>query len=173
MTVAALVILIIVLAYGFTAFFGAPYIPAKTGDIEAAFSKLYTLTAKDVLLDLGSGDGKVLRIAANRGAARAVGYELHPLLVAYSRMVSRGLPVVTKLANMWHTPFPDDTTVVYIFSDSRDIAKLTQLIQSEATRLGRTLVVISYGFELKGLAPTKTAGAHHLFHVAPLQTKKP
>lgn len=173
MTIAALVILIIVLAYGFTAFFGAPYIPAKTNDIETAFSKLRKLTAKDVLLDLGSGDGKVLRIAVKHGAAGAVGYELHPLLVAYSRLASRGLPVKTALANMWRTPFPDDTTVVYIFSDSRDIAKLTQLIENEALRLGRTLAVISYGFKLKGYAPVKTAGAHHLFHVAPLQTKKP
>ncbi|MGK2896126.1 MAG: hypothetical protein ACSLEY_00785 [Candidatus Saccharimonadales bacterium] len=171
MTIITIILLAIVVTYGFTVFFGAPYIPAKTHDVEVAFEKLYTLTTKDTLLDLGSGDGKVLRIAANHGA-KAVGYELHPLLVWISQIASRGLSVTTKLANMWRTSFPADTTVVYIFSDSRDIARLTHLIENEATRLNRTLVVISYGFNLPGYEPVKTAAAHHLFYVAPLHKKK-
>lgn len=163
--------LVVIVGYGFTVFFGAPYIPAKTGDVETAFDKLYKLSDDDVLLDLGSGDGKVLRMAAARGA-RAVGYELHPLLVLFSRLTTRGLPVTTRLANMWRTPFPIDTTVVYIFSDSRDITRLTRLIEQEAARLDRTLAVISYGFELQGYKPIRTAGAHHLFQITPLQKKK-
>ena len=46
---------------GFTAFTGAPYVPSKPREVKRAFTKLYKLSAKDVVVDIGSGDGLVLR----------------------------------------------------------------------------------------------------------------
>lgn len=170
---AVIFILVVVLGYGFVAFFGAPYVPAKTRDVELALDKLYKLRRSDVLLDMGCGDGKVLRAASRRGA-RAVGYELHPLLVVISWWLSRRDSRVTvQLANMWRRPFPDDTTVVYVFGDSRDIGKIRDRIRAEATRLGRRLHVISYGFRLPGLEPVSEVAAHFLFTVEPLQPGQP
>ena len=73
-------ILAIVILVGFSAFTGAPYVPSHRRDVARAFRELYSLDANDVLVDIGSGDGVVLRQASQRGA-RAVGYEIHPLLV--------------------------------------------------------------------------------------------
>lgn len=159
-----------VVAVGFVAFTGAPYVPSKRRDIERAFDELYPLANSDVLVDIGSGDGVVLRAASRRGAL-AVGYEIHPVLVVISRLLSRGdRNVRVKLANFWRTQLPDDTTVVYTFGDARDIAKMYDKVQREATRLARPLAFVSYAFEIPGVPPTKTLGAHHLYRIKPLQT---
>lgn len=163
----------IILAFGFVVFFGAPYVPSRPRHIELAFDELYTLSTNDTVLDLGAGDGVVLRAATRRGA-RAVGYELNPLLVLAGYFLNRKYPKARlRLANLWRRPFPDDTTVVYLFGDGRDIARLTRLIESEAARLGRTLSVISYGFTLPGHTPAAETSVHFLYKVKALQSEKP
>ena len=103
-------ILAIVILVGFSAFTGAPYVPSHRRDVARAFRELYPLGANDVLVDIGSGDGVVLRQASKCGA-RAVGYEIHPLLVLLSRWLSRGdVRVAVYFANFWRVDLPNDTT---------------------------------------------------------------
>lgn len=159
----------VVVSLGFVAFTGAPYVPSKRRDIRQAFTELYSLSEHDTLVDIGSGDGVVLRQARQFGA-RAVGYEIHPLLVVISRWLSRHDDGVTiRLANFWQTKLPDETTVVYTFGDSRDIAKMYRRVEVEAQRLGRTLHLISYGFAVKDKKPADQAGAYYLYKIKPLQ----
>lgn len=160
----------IILLFGFVVFRGAPYVPSKKQGLETAFDELYPLSSGDVLVDIGSGDGVVLRAAAERGA-RAVGYELNPLLVLISRVLSRKYSnVEIVLADFWHVNLPADTTVVYTFGESRDIAKMATKVQNEATRLERPLLFISYGFAVPGETPVKSTATHHLYRFEPLQT---
>lgn len=162
--VAAVIVLV-----GFVAFTGAPYVPSKRRDVVKALSELYPVTSSDVLVDIGSGDGVVLRVASRRGAT-AIGYEIHPVLVAVSRILSRNDPKVSvRLANFWRAPLPKSVTVVYTFGDARDIKKMYARVQSEATRLNKTIAFISYAFDIPGVKPTKIAGAHYLYTLKPLQ----
>lgn len=166
------VICVIVVLFGFVVFRGAPYVPSKPRDIAKAFDELYPLSEKDVLVDIGSGDGIVLRAAARRGA-RAGGYELNPVLVLISRILSRGnKKIEVRVADFWRKHFPDDTTVVYTFGDSRDIRKMAALIQQEANRLGRELYFISYGFAVPGREAVNKTGVHFLYHFDALQGEK-
>lgn len=168
----AWIIAVVALLFGFVVFWGAPYVPSKRSDLKRAFDELYPLKKDDVLVDVGSGDGVVLRTAAEYGA-RAVGYELNPILVWISRGLSRHQPAVkVTTANFWHIALPEDTTVVYIFSVSRDSNKLVRKMTQEATRLGRPLRLISYGHRLPGLTPVKEVGAHLLYQFEPLQAGK-
>lgn len=153
----------VVLCFGFVVFRGAPYVPSKKRDVAAAFENLYTVGPSDVLVDIGSGDGLVLREAARRGA-RAVGYELNPLLMVISRWLCRQYPGVRIIfADFWRVELPDDTTIVYTFADSRDIAKMAAKVMREADRLGRPLMLISYGFAVPGQTPLHTHGAYFLY----------
>lgn len=153
------------LFFGFMAFTGAPYLPSRRRDIEQAFTKLYTLSAKDHLVDFGAGDGKVLRAAVAHGA-RATGYEINPLIALVARLLSRNNPRINvKIANMWRANFPKDTTVVYIFGDSRDIARMYAKIEREAQRLGRPLMVISYGIRVPGKTVKHAVGPYFLYRV--------
>jgi SAM-dependent methyltransferase len=51
--------------------------------------RLARVTAADVVYDLGSGDGRIVILAAQLYGARSVGIELEPQLVEISRQVAR------------------------------------------------------------------------------------
>jgi len=162
-----IIIGLIFLAFGFVVFFGAPYVPSHKRAIERIFDEI-GVGPRDVVVDIGSGDGVVLRLAARRGA-RAIGYEINPLLVALSRILSLQFPRIRiELANFWRVTFPKNTTIVYIFSVSRDGKKLTRKLQKEADRLGRPLKLVCYGSPLHGKAPDKIFEAYHLYTFHPL-----
>lgn len=167
------IILPIVLLFGFVVFFGAPYVPSKKGEVKKAFEELYPLGPDDTLVDIGSGDGVVLRLAAQRGA-KAVGYEINPLLVMLSRWLSRSTPEVTvHFASFWRATLPSTTTVVYVFGDSRDIAKMTRKVEETATAVQRPLFFISYAIAVPEYTPVGQVGAHYLYKVEPLQINVP
>lgn len=163
---------IVVVVFGFVVFFGAPYVPTFRRDVRRVFRELYPIGARDVLVDLGSGDGVVLREAARVGA-RAIGYELNPVLVWLSRRLSRRQrKIEVYTGNMWHVTLPKSTTVVYIFAVERDVEKVETLMQTEVNRLQKPVKLISHGLKLPGREPTKTVGAHFLYDFIPLQVKK-
>lgn len=174
LVVVAVLVLAVVGVFLLTALVGAPYVPTQQRELAEAFDELRPLGKGDVVLDIGSGDGVVLRAAALRGA-QAVGYELNPLLVVISRLRVRQVkprPRV-ELRNLWAAQFPDDVTVVYTFGESRDITKLYRKVEQEATRLGRPLEFVSYGFAVPGVEPVRQHRAHFLYHVSPLHLEKP
>lgn len=157
------------LVFGFVVFFGAPYVPTRRADLAAAFDELYPLKTGEVVVDIGSGDGVVLRQAALRGA-HAVGYELNPILVWVSRWLSRHQPQVrVELADFWRVTLPDDTTLVYTFGETRDIGRMYQKVQQEATRLGRPLYFMSYAFSVPDIKELRKDRSFYLYRVNPLQ----
>ena len=166
------VLIAIVLIFGLVVFRGAPYVPSRKRELARAFDELYSLTKNDVLVDIGSGDGVVLREAAKR-QARAVGYELNPILVLITKLLSRKQPLVeVYLADFWFAKLPNDTTVVYVFGESRDITKMAQRVEDEAKRLGKQLSFISYGFVVAGRTPVKKVGAYYLYLFNSLQSEE-
>jgi predicted RNA methylase len=75
-----------------------PRAPARTPDVpfvpttEVVVSEMLQLagaTARDVVYDLGSGDGRIPILAAQKYGARGVGIELDPRLVEIARQVAR------------------------------------------------------------------------------------
>lgn len=172
MMTAVAIVSVLIIAFGYVVFWGAPYVPSHRGEVKEAFKKLYRLSKKDVLVDLGSGDGVVLRVAANR-VKEAVGYELNPLLVVISRLLSaRSSNVIIHTINFWNHHLPKDTTVVYVFSVTRDMAKLETKLQAEAEYLGRSFHLILYAMSLPTKKPTKSYRAHTLYTFTPLHSKK-
>lgn len=152
-----------VLAFGFVAFFGAPYVPTRKKQVDQAFDELYPLSKKDVLVDVGSGDGKLLRAASARGA-KAIGYELNPLLVALTRALSKkDKNVKVYCKNFWRQTLPSEVTVVYAFLESRDIGKMEKYLQKQMKNREKPLYFISYGFQLPNTQPVKQVKALFLY----------
>lgn len=161
----------LILLFGFVVFWGAPYVPSRKKELSAVFSKLYALSEHDTLLDLGSGDGRVVRAAAAKHA-QATGYEINPALVAIANMLKGGDRRQTfVLKNAWNVTFPSQTTVVYSFGVTRDAVRLQQKMQAEANRLQKTLHLISYGGMVANIEPSKTLDAHYLYKFTPLHAK--
>lgn len=168
MTILYIFCAILVIFFGLVVFRGAPYVPSQKKYVKRAFESLYKIKESDTVLDIGSGGGVVLRIAAGFGA-KAVGYELNPILVIISKILSaRNSRVKVKFADFWLEKVPADTTLIYVFAVTRDIKKLSKKIQSECNRVQHSMHVISYGNEFIGKKPVKRLDAYYLYQFNPL-----
>jgi len=88
--VQGVVVLIALALYGsmfMTMFTNAPYVPMRRRELKRMLA-LAKIRAGERLIDLGSGDGKLVLAAAESGA-RAVGIERQPVLVWTSRLRAR------------------------------------------------------------------------------------
>ena len=116
-----------------------------------------------MLVDLGSGDGSVLR-AARRHGARALGYEINPVLVAISRILSwRDHDVQIRLSDyQLIDQLPQEATVVYVFTTRHSIETIGRKMQQWSQ--DRELYLISYGFCLAHMRPVRQRGPMYLYH---------
>lgn len=153
-----------------TVLIGAPYVPSHRRQLVDLFDNLYQLKQTDLVIDIGSGDGVVLAEVARRGA-KALGYEINPVLVLISslRLSKYRQQARVSLANFWSVDFPGETSLVYTFGESRDIDKMYRKVEAQAQRLNKTIYFVSYGFAVKNQRPQKTHQAHHLYKITPLQ----
>ena len=144
-----LILLFIVIPFGLGAVLGAPYVPILRRDSRRIL-KLSGLKPGQTLIDLGSGDGRLLRAAA-AGGIRCIGYEINPYLVWISRIVCwRYRKLVTiHTANIWNIKFPP-ADVIYIFILDRYTEKLEQKFSAEITRPTK---IISYVYQLPHRKP--------------------
>ncbi len=151
------------LLFGLVVFRGSPYVPSQKKYIRQAFTDLYKITSKDVLVDIGSGDGVVLREAAKLGA-RAIGYEINPLLVLISRFLSfKNKKIEVRLADFWSAKIPDDTTIIYVFSVTRDIKNITKRLQKEVNRIGHPIHLLSFAGDFTDLKLIKKNQSYRLY----------
>ena len=163
--IAKWIILAVVFIFALTALTGAPYVPSKVSELRRAFKKLYPLGKKDLLVDLGSGDGVVLKVA-NEFGARGFGVELNPFLVLFTKLrFMRNKDIQIKMGNLFKINFPARTTVVYIFGDDRDISNMIDAVQKQANRIGKDLYVMSHGFEIPNKKPVKKYRAYLLYKI--------
>lgn len=141
----------IVLIFSFVILFGAPYLPTLKDRAEDAFT-LLDLQPGQTLLELGSGDGRVLRMAAKKGI-KGIGYELNPLLVWYSQIANwRYRKLITfKCRNYWQVTLPP-CDGIYVFLLDKYMPKLDRKITEEITR---PVKVISFAFKIPGKKPVK------------------
>lgn len=171
MIILGLLGILVLLSFGVIAFIGAPYVPTHQREIERALSELYPVSREDVVVDIGSGDGRVLRLAAEHGA-RAVGYELNPFLVVISRWLSRAHvdQIEVRLADAWTAALPEATTLVYVFAVSRDLPRLLRKLRRHVAKTGRPLWLMCYGSQPADLTAEAMKGAHGLYRIDALQS---
>lgn len=172
MTIAYVFCFFLFLFFGLVVFIGAPYVPSHKKDVVHAITKLYPIGEGDVLLDVGSGDGRILRQVSKLGG-KAIGFEINPILVLLSKILSfNDKDVTIKLADFWMVKIPDSVTVVYAFIVTRDVDRLTKKIQKESNRMGHIISVVSYGNKFSKLDAAKSDGAYSLYEFKPLQSAK-
>lgn len=167
------ILLCVVLAiFAIPALTGAPYVPTHKRQVRRAFAELRPLNKHDVVVDLGSGDGVVLAEVGRAGAG-GIGYEINPILVVIAKIRLRKFKKIKLyLASFWHKPAPKNVSVVYVFSESRDIKKMYNLAQNWAQQTGKNIDFISYGFTVPGEVPFKQVGSHYLYKTGSLQGEK-
>lgn len=121
-------LLALVLVFSLVVFFGAPYLPTLRGQIQAALG-LLDLPKGSTILELGSGDGKVLLVAAEAGY-NVVGIEINPVLVVVSLVRTRRYRSRVKViwGSFWSVRWPE-ADGVYVFLVDRFMTKLDRRMQ--------------------------------------------
>lgn len=153
---------ILVFFFSFVLIFGAPFLPTKKRQIEAAF-ELLKLKKGETILDLGSGDGRVLRYAAKNGY-KGVGYELNPLLYLLSLLVTFRYRKDVKIycKNFWVAEFPENSAI-FIFLLDRFMDKLhKKIIHKQNTK---KVKVVSFAFKFEGIKPIRTSEGVYLYEL--------
>ncbi len=133
-------------------FFGPPFIPTPMRIIKDLI-QIANISKDDVVIDLGSGDGRMLIHAACQGAI-AKGWEINPLLVLWTRLAVHryrvGKRVKVHLQN-YHKADLSDATIVFIYNFAPHVPKLEQKLRKE---LRPGTIVISYKFTFPTLTLT-------------------
>ena len=129
------------------AMYGLPSRPTHPERIRVAL-QLANLKADELLYDLGSGDGRVLAIAAREFGAKAVGIEIGPAQRAFSRLAALYNGVSDRVrieAGNFYKSDVRNADVVFIYATSTEVAKLASLLEKQM-KPGSRVVSISADF---------------------------
>ncbi len=143
----ALVLLLIPTAYAGK--IGAPYAPTRRRVVRKTFDQL-NINEDDTLIDLGAGDGSILIEAARRGA-KAIGFELSPIMYVIARLRTlryRGVRIL--LRNFYKQPLRE-ATVIFAFLMPNNMPKVRQMLNGQQIPNGRFF--LSYMFALNDAQP--------------------
>lgn len=145
------VLVVVVGAFAFVIAFGAPYLPTLSPQVKTALD-LIDLQPGETLLELGSGDGRVLMAAAERGI-NGIGYELNPLLVLYSWLRTRkyGKHVKIVWGNYWRKTLPP-AQGIFVFLLNPYMEKLHKKVIQE---FSQPVKLVSFAFKIPGKKATR------------------
>ncbi len=130
---------------------GSPYVPTKQKEL-LFFLKEAGIKKGQVFIELGCGDGRVVRAAVREYGARGFGLDINPLLIWWARLRTwfagvRNIEYRTQ--NIFNADIAQ-ADIVYLFLMPELIAKLSDKLNRE---LKEGSLVISHGFKVKGWEP--------------------
>jgi SAM-dependent methyltransferase len=126
-------------------FFGAPWVPMPVS-VARRMLQLANLQPGETVYDLGSGDGRVLIVAAREFNANGVGLEIDPLRALLSQLTLRWLGLGHRArvvrANLFDVPLAE-ADVVTIYLLPKAVARLAPKLKIEL-KPGARVVTLTY-----------------------------
>lgn len=165
------IFLVVLIPTAYAGWVSAPYVPSLLPAIKKAFDYIQ-LNENDVVVDLGAGDGKVVREAALRGA-QARGIELSPIMWLVARVRTLG-HARTKIifGNFYNAPLAD-ATVIFAFSMPANMPRIRRFLAAQSVLHGKYF--LTYVFPFKDVQPVhivKVPGCSALYiYALPALTK--
>ncbi len=153
--------------------FGTPgkdagWIPTPDSMVEAML-RLARLSPSDLLVDLGSGDGRIPILAAREFGSRGLGIEFNPDLVAYSseRAVREGVADRVKFVrgDIFETDFSEATVVALFMTPS-----VLQRLRPKLLAMKPGTRIVSYLFAIEEWEPDEWVfqdGMHGILWIVP------
>ena len=133
----------------------APYYPTPETIVEKML-QLAGLKAGEKMYDLGSGDGRIVIMAAQKFHAEAVGVEIDPKMVRQSldRIKKLGLERTARIVQgdlLQQNYSSADVVTVYLLPEAMD-AQVQPLLDRQLKKGAR---VVAHDFEFRNWAPEK------------------
>lgn len=149
----ALILVLVGFMFMLIIFLGPPFVPTPLSIIKELI-QIANISKKDVVIDLGSGDGRMLIYAAREGAI-AKGWEINPLLVLWTCLAVRRYRVSKRVRiylQNYHKADLSDATVVFLYNFPPHLPKLEEKLQKD---LRKGTKIISYKFTFPTLELTE------------------
>lgn len=127
---------------------GAPYVPTKKKEL-INFLREAGIKKGQVFLELGCGDGRVVRTAAKEYGAKGIGIDINPLLIYWARFLAKLQKIQNielKVENVFKT-YMKSADIVYLFLMPEMLIKLRAKFEKESKK---GAVFISHGFKIEG-----------------------
>ena len=133
---------------------GAEWVPTPL-EVVKRMLELADIQEGDTIIDLGSGDGRILVTAAKEYQARAIGIEADPIRLTWSRCIIRYHGLSDRVKVLWGSFLKKDlgeATVVTVYQTQETNSKLKPKFERELKPGTR---VVSHVFTFDGWEPRK------------------
>ncbi len=150
-----LIVAVIILCFGLVVLVGPPYVPTLNPQARIAI-EMINLKPGEMLLELGSGDGKILKMFAEVGVD-AIGYELNPILVIISRLRTWQYRKQVKIVwgNFWNHQNWPEADGIFVFILKKDMVRLDDKIMQWHADKTNPVKLVSFAFTIPGRVPVK------------------
>lgn len=164
-------ILLVFLILGFALFFVGlffelPYVATQDDKVETII-KLANIKKGEMVVDLGSGDGRLLYASAKLDAI-AIGYELNPLLIIITIVLSKikGLSknVIVKKQSLWEADLKT-ADVVFVYGRKHTMKRFQDFVYKNCKKGARILVNSDKTVEFPSKNPQKSENGIFLYKV--------
>jgi len=122
-------------------FLDLPYVATQRHKLDV-ITKFAGIKKGETVVDLGSGDGRLLFAAANKGA-KAIGYEINPFLIAitliHTKLKGLGNLVWVERESLWKADLAV-ADVIFVYSLRKHMKKFEDFVYKNATKGTRVVV---------------------------------
>lgn len=143
---------------------GAMFVPTANVMVRTFLDAVF-MNAEDLLVDIGCGDGRILRAARRRYGVRALGFEVNLMAYLIARVSSLGIRgIQIRWKDFWKVDLSVANVVFcYLFPDVME--RLAKKLEKE---LHPGTHVISCNFSLPGWSPLKILSPDSSLHNDPI-----
>ena len=127
---------------------GSPFVKTKSKILENIFKEINP-KPNQLIVDLGCGDGKIIRFAAKKYKMRGIGVDINPLLIWRAKLLAN-LEHVHSVKFLKKNIFDAEINkadIIYIFILPKFLVKLRNKLQTESKK---NALIISHGFQIVG-----------------------
>lgn len=129
---------------------GAPYVGTQDKEIGSILSQA-NLKPGTIFLELGCGDGRVVRSAVKNYKVIGIGVDINPLLILYCKLISKlqGIHTIQFQSKNILEINLDNADVIYIYL----FPALVEKIKKKLLKINRkNVTIISHGFKINYLS---------------------
>ncbi len=141
-------LMIYMISLVYSMFMGSPYVKTKTKTLETILQEA-NLKPNQVFIDLGCGDGIVVRAAVKKYKVVGTGIDINPLLI-YRAKIINFFAHAGKITFLKQNIFDADikkADIIYLFLLPKFLVKLKTKLKNESSKKA---LIISHGFQIDG-----------------------